>query len=147
MREEKFSSLTKAWNYLRSLKKLVKKVKKSKSGSQDELGVQAGGHTNKERLAYASYCISLLSNEDYPHYSQKEFHVNLLTSLLRGYSREYLAKMSGCTIKVFEMHEKEANQRVKDAIERTMKRKTPIVGGIMPRESEMVGYQGGEMVH
>lgn len=127
MKELKFKSLNKAWNYLRELRKTVAKVKKSKGGSREELGVTEGGKTNEQRLKYLSYCISLLNDEDYPHYSQKELHVNLLTAICRGYSREFIAKSSGCSMKVFEMHEKEAMKRVQDAIERTQKRKIPIL--------------------
>jgi len=122
----KFKNLSNAWNYLRNLKKTVKKAKEMKGGSQDLLGVTAGGKTNAERLKFLSYCISLLSGDDYPHYTQKEFHVNILTAMCKGYSKEYIASQSGCSLKTLEMHETEAINRVQDAIERTKKRNIPI---------------------
>jgi len=126
----KLTSMTQAWNYLRGLRKKLARVKKSKTGSMDELGVTQGGKTDEQRLKYLSYCLSLLNTEDYPHYTQKEFHVNLLTSICRGYSREYIAKQSGCSLKTLENHEVEAMNRVQDAIERTKLRETPILGGM-----------------
>jgi len=130
MKEHKFNTLAKAYNYLRDLKKKIRAVKKSKSGSRDVLGVTQGGKTNDQRMKYLTYCISLLSGDDYPHYSQKEFHVDLLTAMLKGFSLKYIANMSGCSMKVILGHEREAMLRVQDAIERTKKRKMPIFEGV-----------------
>ena len=133
----KFNTLQKAWNYLRDLRKKIKKVKESKVGSKEELGVTGGGKTNAQRLTYLGYCIGLLNSGDYPHYSQKEFHVNLLTAMCKGYSKQYIARASNCTLETFEFHEREAMKRVTDAIERTKKRNIGIVG----EESPIVGVR------
>ena len=132
MKEHIFNSLGNAWNYLRDLRKKVKKVKESKTGSMEELGVTGGGKTNTQRLKYLAYCINLLSADDYPHYSQKAFHVNLLTSMLQGYSKQYIARASNCTLETFEFHEREAMKRVVDAIERTKRTKIGIVKEEIP---------------
>ena len=120
-----FSSLEKARNWLKGLKKLL-----AKRATAEQFPVTTASYG--ERMRYIVHGIGLLNPIDYPsnRREQIEMYKNLLSALAQGYHRKIIARMSGCSEETLKLHEKEAIKCVKEAIHRARKRGLPIVGGL-----------------
>ena len=118
-----FTSIEQAGNWLKGIKKLVEK-----KASMENFPVTTA--MPQERRRYLLYGISLLNEKDYPTDQRGKISMvkNLLRARASGYSLEWLANHSGCSLETSKKWEKEGICLVKDAINNRIKHNLPILG-------------------
>lgn len=119
-----FTSIEKASNWLKELKQLVKQRAKP------EEAFPITTATESERKKFLLYGISLLNPKDYPTDQRGKIVMfkTLLQAEVMGYSIEYIANQSRCSLDTAKRWRRDAIECVKDAINDRIKHGIPVVG-------------------